>query len=77
MARFVSSRHGSEALAPVQVRIGSDTPSGPAIEASPIDTSCYDSSWELRQGLEVAELETLPDDLLPPGASPPNPPDRP
>lgn len=77
MARFVSSRHGSEALAPVQVRIGAETSSGPAAEAAPVDASCFDSSWDLRQGLEVAELEALPEDLLPPTLAPRDPPAQP
>lgn len=77
MARFVSSRHGSEALAPVQLRLGADTPPDPAVEPAPADTSCFDSSWDLRQGLEVAELEALPEDLLPSAAAPRNPTDRP
>ncbi|MEN9544688.1 MAG: hypothetical protein RLZZ598_1521 [Pseudomonadota bacterium] len=31
----------------------------------------FDSSWELRRGLEVAELDELPEDFVMPGDHPP------
>lgn len=68
MAQFTGPRHPPQgALAPA-VRVG------PAGTAAVDDRTWFDSSWELRKGLDVAELPWLPEEgMTAPGMAPFNP----